>query len=316
MVDSAPIDAARDVPQKTRTNSPWVGYASALATVIIWAGFLLISRYGGKTGLTGWDIAALRLGCGSLFLLPFSFTLPRSVWTDAKLWVLAMSGGVGCMVLIYAGLKLAPASHGGILTPGLQPFLVTILAIFFLNTWPDRARVLALIPIALGVVAVAAPSVMNIGLDTNLLMGDLLLITASTVWAFYSVLAKRWPYDPWILTRFLCLASALVYLPPYLLFAPKGIMDASWTMLIVQGLYQGLAPTILAMMFFLKAVKELGAERTGALISLVPILAGLGAVPLLDEPLTPWLIAGLILVSGGAFLAARPKSHAKPKDAP
>jgi drug/metabolite transporter (DMT)-like permease len=220
------------------------------------------------------------------------------------------------MVLIYAGLKLAPASHGGILTPGLQPFLVTILAIFFLNTWPDRARVLALIPIALGVVAVAAPSVMNIGLDTNLLMGDLLLITASTVWAFYSVLAKRWPYDPWILTRFLCLASALVYLPPYLLFAPKGIMDASWTMLIVQGLYQGLAPTILAMMFFLKAVKELGAERTGALISLVPILAGLGAVPLLDEPLTPWLIAGLILVSGGAFLAARPKSHAKPKDAP
>jgi len=36
------------------------------------------------------------------------------------------------------------------------------------------------------------------------------------------------------------------------------------------------------------------------------VLAGLGAVPLLDEPLTVWLLAGLGLVSLGAYLSARP----------
>jgi hypothetical protein len=29
-----------------------IGYASALATVVIWAGFILLARLGGKSGLT------------------------------------------------------------------------------------------------------------------------------------------------------------------------------------------------------------------------------------------------------------------------
>ena len=66
------------------------------------------------------------------------------------------------------------------------------------------------------------------------------------------------------------------------------------------------------MVMFLRAVEILGAERTGALVALVPVLAGLGAVPLLDEPLTVWLVAGLALVSLGAFLCARPPRSLPP----
>jgi drug/metabolite transporter (DMT)-like permease len=76
-------------------------------------------------------------------------------------------------------------------------------------------------------------------------------------------------------------------------------------MLLLQGLYQGLGPAILAMMLFLKAVELLGPERTGAMVALVPVLAGLAAVPLLGEPLTATLVAGLSLVSLGAFLSSR-----------
>ena len=69
------------------------------------------------------------------------------------------------------------------------------------------------------------------------------------------------------------------------------------SMLVLQGLYQGLGPTIIAMILFLRAVAILGAERVGALVALVPVL---------NEPLTGWLVAGLLLVSGGAWLASRP----------
>lgn len=61
------------------------------------------------------------------------------------------------------------------------------------------------------------------------------------------------------------------------------------------------------MLLFLKAIEVIGAERTGAMTALVPVLAGVAAVPLLDEPLTAWLLVGLCLVSAGAFLAARPR---------
>ena len=295
-----------DLSLESTTGKSTSGYLAALGTVAIWAAFLVISRLGGKTALTGWDIAALRLGVGSALLLPFSLRLGWNFWRDLKLWVLALSGGAIFLVLIYSGLKLAPAAHGGILVPCMQPFLVTILAWGILKTPPPRQRLIALIPIALGVTCVAMPTITGLQPDLSTLMGDALLLASSSIWALYSVLAKKWSYDAWLLTRFLAVASALVYLPVYLLFLPKGIDQVSYGMLALQGLYQGIGPTILAMLFFLRAVRLLGAERTGALISLVPIIAGLAAVPLLDEPLSGWLVAGLALVSIGAFMAARP----------
>lgn len=289
------------------SNAPALhGYLAALATVVIWAGFILISRLGGKTGLTGWDIVALRLGTASLVLLPFSLKLPAGTWRDGKLWTLALSGGLTFLVLVYAGLKLAPAAHGGILMPGMQPFLVTAMAWWILGARPPRQRVLALVPIALGMLCVAIPSVLGTHGGPSTLLGDVLLLSASLTWAVYSVLVKKWAYDGWLLTRFVALASCAVFMPVYLLFLPKGLDQVPMSMLVLQALYQGIGPTILAMVLFLKAVTILGAERTGALVALVPVMAGLGAVPLLDEPLTAWLVAGLVLVSSGAFLAARP----------
>ena len=297
---------ARSDPAQTPHPKLAQGYAAALATVLIWAGFILVSRLGGKSALTGWDIVALRLGTASLVLLPFSLNMPSGTWTDRRLWALALIGGLLFLMLAYAGFKLAPAAHGGILMPGLQPFLVTALAWWWLGARPPRQRLLALIPIALGVVCVAVPVVAGLGHGPSTLPGDLLLLTASVAWAAYSVLVKKWVYDPWLLTRFVALASALVFLPIYVLFLPKGLDQVPTSMLVLQALYQGIGPTIVAMILFLKAVSILGAERTGALVALVPVLAGLGAVPLLDEPLTPWLVAGLALVSGGAWLASRP----------
>jgi drug/metabolite transporter (DMT)-like permease len=109
-----------------------------------------------------------------------------------------------------------------------------------------------------------------------------------------------------LLTRVVAVGSAAVYMPIYLLALPKGLDTVPVSMLVVQGLYQGIGPTIVAMLLFLRAVAILGAERTGALVALVPVMAGLGAVPLLGEPLTVWLMLGLALVSMGAYASSRP----------
>lgn len=283
------------------------GYLAALATVVIWAGFILISRLGGKTALTGWDIVALRLGTASLFLLPFSLKLPAGTWRNQRMWAMALIGGLLFLILVYAGFKRAPAAHGGILLPGMQPFLVTALAWLLMGARPSRLRLMGLIPIAAGVGCVAAPQLLGAHDGPSTLSGDLFLLGGSLAWATYSVLVKKWVVDAWLLTRFVALASCLVYMPIYLAFLPKGIEQVPMSMLLLQGLYQGLGPTIVAMLLFLRAVAILGAERTGALVALVPVMAGLGAVPLLGEPLTGWLVAGLVLVSGGAFLSARLK---------
>lgn len=285
------------------------GYLAAAGTVAIWAGFILISRLGGKTALTAYDILALRLGTAALLLLPFCRDIASAHWRDARLWLLAAVGGVLYGVLVYAGFKQAPAAHGAILLPGLQPFLVAGVLWLMFDQRPSAHRMAGLLAIALGIGCVAVPYLQTGSLSGDILLGDGLILASSVAWAFYGVLAKRWGFSPWLLTRFVALGSALIFLPVYGLFLPKGLTDVPTSTLLLQGLYQGLGPTIVAMLLFLRAVAILGPERTGALIALVPVLAGLAAGPLLGEPVGPWLLAGLVLVSLGAFQAARPQAQ-------
>jgi drug/metabolite transporter (DMT)-like permease len=76
-------------------------------------------------------------------------------------------------------------------------------------------------------------------------------------------------------------------------------------MIIIQSVFQGLVATILAMLTYLKAIALLGTERTAAFLALVPIVTGVLAVPLLDEPLGVWLASGISFVSLGSYIASR-----------
>lgn len=282
------------------------GYLAALATVLIWAGFMLLARLAGQHALTSWDVVALRLGTAALVLLPFCVTLPAGTWRNPRLWGLSLTGGLLFLILVYAGLSRAPAAHGGVFLSGLQPFMITMLAWGILGARPARERLWGLLAIALGVSCVAAPQLLGRHAGESTLGGDVLLVCASLAWATYSVMVRKWVFDVWVLTRFLAVASALVYIPIYLLWLPKNLAAAPWSMLALQAVYQGVITTIVAMLLFLRAISILGPERTGAIVAVVPVVVGLAAVPLLGEPLTGWLIGGLVLVSGGAYLAARP----------
>lgn len=283
------------------------GYLAAGGTVAIWTGFILISRMGGKSPLTPYDILGLRLAAASLLLLPFASGLPAGAWRDLKLWTLTLLAGVAYGVLVYNGFKLAPAAHAAILLPGLQPFLIAFSTWMLFGARPPRERRLGLAIISLGVLCAAMPYLAASAdhWSWTAVAGDALFIAASATWALYTILARRWHYNPWALTRFVAFGSALVYLPVYLLWLPKQLGAASLSQIAIQALYQGIGPTIVAMMLFLKAVSILGAERTGAVIALVPVLSGIAAVPLLDESLNGWLITSLALVSLGAYLSAR-----------
>lgn len=296
----------------SRSREQTLGYLAAAGTVAIWTGFILISRLGGKSALTPYDVLALRLGVAALLLLPFASSLPAGSWRNRRLWALGLGGGLLYGVLVYAGFKYVPAAHGGILLPGLQPFLVAGVAWLFWRQKIAPQRLFGLSFIGLGVVCVAVPLFSGGDWTATLLLGDALILAASVVWAIYSVFAKRWGFDPWTLTRFVALSSALVYLPVYALALPKGLNAVPLSTLLLQGLYQGIGPTIVAMLLFLRAIAALGPERVGALIALVPVLSGVAAAPLLGETLSGWLLAGLLAVSTGAFLAARPLRPAPP----
>ena len=279
------------------------GYLAATATLVMWTCFSLVSRMGGKSVLTPYDIFALRLITASLILLPFAGSLPAGAWRDKRLWLLATLGSLLYCILVYNGFRFAPAAHGAILLSGMQPFLISAVVWIIAGTRPNRMRTSGLILIGIGIVCTAMPYFTDWSSDS--LLGDLLILASSICWAFYSVLATRWGYSAWTLTRAVAFGPALVFLPIYLLWLPKQIQAAPLSMILIQCLFQGIVATILAMLAYLKAISILGTERAAAFLALVPITTGILAVPLLDEHLTAWLISGLVFVSLGSYIASR-----------
>ena len=279
------------------------GYLAAAATLVMWACFSLVSRYGGKSILTSYDIFALRSITASLVLLPFAGSLPPQVWRDRRLWVLTVLCSLLYCPLAYNGFRYAPAAHGAILLSGLQPFLISAVVWLIAGTRPNRMRSIGLILIAIGISCAAMPYFTDWSADSA--FGDLLILLSSISWAFYSVYATRWGYSAWTLTRAVAFGTAIIYLPIYAFFLPKQLAAAPLSMIAIQCFFQGIVATILAMLAYLKAISLLGAERAAAFLALVPIVTGLVAVPLLDEALTIWLLSGLIFVSLGSFIASR-----------
>lgn len=279
------------------------GYLAAAATLVMWACFSLVSRYGGKSLLTSSDMFALRSITATLVLLPFAGSLPAGVWRDRRLWVLTLLCSLLYCPLAYNGFRYAPAAHGAILLSGLQPFLISAVVWLIAGTRPNRMRSSGLILIAVGISCAAMPYFSDWSADSA--FGDLLILLGSICWAFYTVYATRWGYSAWTLTRAVTFGTAVVYLPIYVFLLPKQLAAVPVSMIVIQCIFQGIVATILAMLTYLKAVKLLGPERTAAFLALVPIVTGLVAVPLLDEALTIWLLSGLIFVSLGSFIASR-----------
>jgi drug/metabolite transporter (DMT)-like permease len=285
-----------------QASPPKSGYFFAAGTVLIWSGFVLVARMGGTSALNAFDITALRFGVAGLVFLPLWLFWKRFPLFNKTVLSLALTGGISYSVVVYLAFKHAPAAHGAVLISGLLPFFVPLLAFALLKEPLRRNLRLALPVIAVGIICLGVDIFSR---SENTLLGDLLLVASSLIWALYTILAKRSGLGAWETAIGNSLLSALFFLPVYILFLPKAIFDASMADIVLQAVYQGVVVAVIAMLFYMAAMTRLGPTRTGACMALVPALAGIGASLILGEALDAWLIAGLLATSAGAWLGAR-----------
>jgi len=283
-------------------SPPKSGYFFVAGAVLIWSGFVLVSRMGGTSVLNAFDITALRFSGATLILLPVWWFWKRVPLFNKTVLSLALTGGIGYSTTVYFAFKHAPAAHGAVLISGLLPFFVPLMAFVLLKEPLRRILRLALPIIALGMICLGVDIFSR---SENTLPGDVLLIMSSLIWALYTILAKRSGLGAWETAIGSALLAALMYLPIYLLFLPKAIMLAPAKDIALQGIYQGVVVAVIAMLFYMAAMTRLGPARTGACMALVPAIAGISASLILGEALSTWLISGLLLTSTGAWLGAR-----------
>jgi drug/metabolite transporter (DMT)-like permease len=284
------------------------GYLNAAGVMLIWASFIIFSRMSGKTALTAYDVIALRYAVAGIAILPLWWRYRHAQLFEHRKLILTLVGALGFTLFAFNGFRLAPANHAAILLQGFLPFSVAVMAYFLAHEHPTRQRVLGLVLIACGVLAMG---VETFHISRQTLLGDGLLVGASLCWALYTVLLRRWKLPPIEATVSVTLLATILYLPIYAAFLPKNIANVPWQISLSFGLFQGTLVAIIQMIFYTRAVHYLGASRLAMMTSIVPVLASLGAVPILGEPLTPAICLGLLFCCAGAWVGNQNKDSTR-----
>lgn len=273
----------------------------AIAAVLLWSGYYLVTRIGLDLDLTVEDLVAARYLIPGLLLLPLALRLGigrRGIagiaWPRAL--ALTASGGLALSWVLTTGLQFAPVSHGAIFTSATVPLLVVFLA------WPmlgDRPKPLSLMGVGLIIagdvlVADASPTI-----GGDYLFGQAMMLAAGLLWSTYTVLVRRWSIAAMPATIVTSVISAAIFLPYYLLVAERNIAEAPLFEMSLNFIYLGVLVGIGATVFYTGAVRVLGAQRTALSTALVPACTALMAAAILGEDPTWIEFAGIVLVTAG-----------------
>lgn len=259
----------------------WIGAALALTTMMIWAGWNLISRFGVTHNLTVDQITFLRFTMAGLIALPITWMHRKAIFSKPKWALLLMVIGAGAPYLIpaTAGFVHAPASHG-VLIPGTMLLCVAILSRIIFKERFRPTRILGYLIIA-GTIFYRVAS--HGSTDILLLQSDACFMLAGLMWAVYTVTMKHTGLSPLAATALVSAGSLILYCIPYGLVEFNTIRTLSVGQSISQVLYQGIMASFVALICYNKATNLIGVARTSSFAALMPALVILLAMPLLGE---------------------------------
>ena len=281
------------------------GLFAAIATVTIWAAFMLVTRFAVQDNFTVEEVLVLRLIPGAIVMIPWMWKLgilPRGVpWPRAL--ILMIGGSAVFPYVVSKGLEFAPASDGGALAPGMLPFWAALAAYALAREIPGPRRRIGLAMILTGAVVVSLWPILG-GARDGAWRGHLMFITGSGLWAIYSVIFRQSGLTPMHGLVIGLFWGTLAITPLLLLSGNVSFATANWGDIAVMMVIQSLIIGILAMVLFSYAVRLLGAAESSAFGALTPILALLGGVMFLGESVGPLKVFGVVLVAAGVFLAS------------
>lgn len=294
--------AARVLPNVTWRDI-WIGSLAALATVMMWASWPVVTRYGVTGALDPLAIGILRFLPPVLILSPVLWRVGLFPKMTPLVWAGLLCGGYPFFVGATEGFLFASVANCVVVSSGLIPLLVAGLSYLLFGVRVDPVR-----RIGLGFIVAAILIAIGQGLllaDSHIWIGQLLFAISGVSFALYTIAFPFSGLTGMQATAVVGFWSLMVALP---LGAP-GLVDAVqkglWAEIGLQVMQQGVFSALLSFLTYNAAVRRLGPGRAATVIALAPVLASIFAYIVLGEvPVWPLAIA-LILTAIGVALASR-----------
>ena len=286
-------------------HSPQItGYAAACFIVFVWAFWLIVSRVAADSGLTIYDLAALRYGLAAVIAVPLS--LYYKPWRGMPLLHIAVISfilGPAYILCVFAAFLFAPAAHGGIFMNGVLPLVTIVIAAGLSGLLPGARRTFGALLILVAAVILAWDG--SAQGASSAWIGDLLFLVGAVFFSFYMILSERWQLGPMQIIFCGTVVNAVLYLPVWALFLPSGLAEAPTGPLLLQAVYQGFVPNLIGLLLIAHASRRIGNASTSSILAAVPGMgAVLGAI-LLGEALGPVSWIALAVLTVGLLISVR-----------
>lgn len=279
---------------------------SLVGMAVIWGVNFSVMKYGTQAMVPN-VYNALRMGIACVILLVMAYSqrgIRPSTEDRKKLLGLGVLGHFVYQLLFVGGLSLTRAGTAALVVAA-SPAAVAIVA---RAGGHERLPMRAVAGIALsisGVMLVVGGSVQADG--TSHLLGDLLILGAVVVWAFYTTglvpLAQR--VEPAQVAAWTLVGGVV----PLMLVAAPSIVATDWASVTpltwAAVAYSGILAMVVAYLVWYHGVRAIGPTRTAMFANLQPIVAVFVAWAVLGEVPTVFQGIGAAAVLSGLYLARR-----------
>lgn len=248
-------------------------------------------------------VVCVRVGIAAMVLLPVALQ-QRALHKLRRRWpivaALACIQIVGPFLLISYGEQHITSSLTSLLI-AVDPLLVALFALRF--DPGERVNPLRMLGLLVGLGGVITLLGLDVGGDSQRLLGAALVLLATAAYAISALLIKR----PAIATlpslgvvTVECLTTTILLLP---LAATKLPARFPSLEVLVSLLILGLICTALAYVLFFALVGEVGAGRASVITYVNPAISVLLGVLLLGDPLNLPIVLGFLLIMLGSWLS-------------
>jgi drug/metabolite transporter (DMT)-like permease len=273
--------------------------AVIFGSAFLWIALALRSLSPGVIGFS-----RVALGAGVLLLFSQARILPhRKDWTRI---VIAGCLGQAAPALLFAmAEQRISSSLTGMLMSAI-PIVTAVLAALVTRHLPTRTRIVGLSIGFIGIGLLSLPALRGAGAEVaGVAMVLLAVLGYSSASMIYAPLQQR--YGALAVVMWTLAVASVVLLP----FGIVGLKDSSFELLPVVALViLGVLGTGAARSLMVAAIGRLGSVRASIIAFLVPIVALVLGVIVLDETVAAVQVAGAAIAIMGGYLISRAKNTA------
>ena len=286
-----------------------------LIATALWAGNAVAGRLlvGSISPIT---LSAVRWGLAALLLLPFGwrvFKPDSELWKNKKRFVFLGLFGVGSYnVLLYLALQTSSAINVTLIGASMPIWMLFIGAVFY-QTKPTLLQMIGALISLLGVSIVLSRGDLTSLLSMQMVMGDLLIMLATILWAFYSWMISRpgtsterqWPWADFLMAQVLIGLLWTLFFDGFEIAAGHAFIDLNmWTGSLI--LFVAIGPSLIAYRCWGMGVNGAGPTVAAFFANFIPLFTALLSAAMLGEP--PQLFHGMafaLIVAGIWISSAR-----------